>query len=110
MWLIVYQGLPWDTVDTLHVLRSPITALLLALTRTKDCALERRDGADLSQDYGPRPECELPVKVDEVSAKLRAQDVRASASAIIEVALLGLLGRRDLADVLRRHGAKARRD
>lgn len=31
-------------------------------------------------------------------------------NAIIEVALLGVLNRRDLADGLRRHGAKARRE
>jgi len=36
--------------------------------------------------------------------------VRASASAIIEVALLEVLGWRDLAEVRRRRGSKARRD
>lgn len=53
---------------------------------------------------------ELATRVDEVRARLRAQGVRVSTSATIEIALLELLGRRDLADVLRRHGAKARRD
>lgn len=52
----------------------------------------------------------LAIEVEETRAKLRAHGVRASNSAIIEVALLELLSRRDLAEVLRRHGAKARRD
>jgi hypothetical protein len=48
--------------------------------------------------------------VDEARAKLRRDGESVSASAIVEVALEELLNRRDLADVLRRHGAKARRD
>lgn len=53
---------------------------------------------------------ELATRVDEVRARLRSLGVRVSNSAVIEVALLELLGRRDLADVLRKHGARARRD
>lgn len=72
-----------------------------------------KKGADSRSDYirvtGLVP-TELAVRVDEVRARLRAQGVRVSNSAVIEVALVELLGRRDLADVLRRHGAKARRD
>ena len=53
---------------------------------------------------------DLANQVETTRARLRGQGVRASTSAIIEVALLELLGRRDIAEVLKRHGAKARRD
>jgi hypothetical protein len=66
-------------------------------------------GSDYTRITGLVPS-DLAVRVDEARARLRGQGVRTSASAVIEVALVELLGRRDLADVLRRHGAKARRD
>lgn len=76
----------------------------------RDMAKKR---ADPESDYiritGLVP-IELAVRVDEVRARLRAGGTRVSNSAIIEVALLELLARRDLPEVLRRHGAKARRD
>jgi len=52
---------------------------------------------------------ELAIQVEETRAKLRAHGVRASTSAIIEIALRELLSKADLAAILRRHGAKARR-
>jgi hypothetical protein len=68
--------------------------------------------ADLAPDYvritGLVPN-EVAVQIDEARARLRGQGVRTSASALIEIALLELLGRRDLAEVLHRRGATVRR-
>lgn len=52
---------------------------------------------------------EVVVESDQARARLRASGVKVSQSAVVEVALRELLRRRDLADVLRRHGARARR-
>lgn len=53
---------------------------------------------------------ELAVEVEHARARLRAAGARVSLSALIEIALRELLKQRDVSDVLRRHGAKARRD
>jgi len=52
---------------------------------------------------------ETAARVDEARGALKRQGVHVSISHLVEIALLELLGRRDLADVLRRHGASARR-
>jgi len=49
------------------------------------------------------------ARVDEARAALKRKGIFVSASAIYEVAALELLKRGDIAEVLRRHGAKARR-
>ncbi|NNN00048.1 MAG: hypothetical protein HKL91_09645 [Candidatus Eremiobacteraeota bacterium] len=53
---------------------------------------------------------EVTIQVDEARARLKRQDVHVSLSMFIEIALRELLARKDLADVLRRHKAKLRRD
>lgn len=53
---------------------------------------------------------ELAIELELAKANLRAAGVKLSSSAIVEVALRELLKQRDLAAILRRHGAKARRD
>jgi len=53
---------------------------------------------------------ETAALVDEARAALKRQGIHVSNSSFVDVALLELLGRRDLADVLRKHGATARRD
>jgi hypothetical protein len=50
------------------------------------------------------------ARIDEARAALKRHGVFVSQGALVEVAILELLGRRDLADVLRKHGATARRD
>ena len=52
----------------------------------------------------------LAARIDEARARLRREGLLVSASALVEVALGELLDRRDLPAVLRRYGAKARRD
>lgn len=69
---------------------------------------KRADSQEFTRITGLVPSG-LAVRVDEVRARLRALGLRVSTSAVIEIALLEFLGRRDLAEVLRRHGAKARR-
>lgn len=53
---------------------------------------------------------EVTIQVDETRARLKRQGVHVSLSMFIEIALRELLARKDLADVLRRHKAKLRRD
>ena len=53
---------------------------------------------------------ESAARVNEAKAGLQRKGVFVSQSAIYEVGALELLKRSDLADVLRRHGARARRD
>ncbi|MHB1798196.1 MAG: hypothetical protein ACYCUI_07825 [Vulcanimicrobiaceae bacterium] len=53
---------------------------------------------------------ETTAKVDEARAALKRLGVFVSVSALFEIAVLELLKRRDLADILRKHGARARRD
>lgn len=50
------------------------------------------------------------ARLDEARAALKRQNVWVSAASFVEVALIELLNRRDLADVLRKHGASARRE
>jgi hypothetical protein len=50
------------------------------------------------------------AKMDEARGALKRKGVFVSLSGLIEIAVLELLKRPDLAAVLRRHGAKARRD
>ncbi len=52
----------------------------------------------------------LVARIDEVLGRLRREGVSTSYSNLVQIALAELLDRRDLAAVLRRHGAKARRD
>lgn len=52
----------------------------------------------------------LAARVDEVRARLRRDGTSVSSSAFVEVALEELLSQRDLAAILRKRGAKARRD
>jgi hypothetical protein len=52
----------------------------------------------------------LVAKIDETLGRLRREGVSSSYSALVQIALAELVDRRDLAAVLRRHGAKARRD
>ena len=51
----------------------------------------------------------LLADVDRFRANMREKGQRVSFSAVVEVALRELIGRRDASDVLRRRGAKARR-
>ena len=53
---------------------------------------------------------ETTAKVDEARAALKRLGVFVSISSLFEIAVLELLKRRDVAEVLRKHGAKARRD
>lgn len=53
---------------------------------------------------------EVAIRMDEARAALKRQGVFASVSMFVEIAIRELLGRRDLADILRRHKATARRD
>lgn len=53
---------------------------------------------------------ELVARIDEIRARLRREGVSVSYSALVEIALAELVDHRDLAAILRRHGAKARRD
>jgi hypothetical protein len=52
---------------------------------------------------------ETAIRMEEALAGLKRQNIRASVSSFVEIALLELLSRRDLADVLRKRGATARR-
>ena len=52
---------------------------------------------------------ETSARIDEARGTLKRQGVYVSISGMIEIALAELLGRRDLADVMRKHGATARR-
>lgn len=68
---------------------------------------------------GPKPpavarihaivDLEIATRVAEARAALKRARVYVSISAMVEVALLELLGRHDLAAVMRRHKATARR-
>ena len=51
----------------------------------------------------------LLIKALEKQTALRAQGVRTSLSALVEVGLRELLGRRDLAAVLKKYGTVAKR-
>jgi hypothetical protein len=51
----------------------------------------------------------LLARVDEARAQLRRDGVRVSYSSMIEIALEELLAARDLAAILRKRGASARR-
>jgi len=53
---------------------------------------------------------EVAIRMDEARAALKRQGIHASVSMFVEIALRELLGRHDLADALKKHGAKARRD
>jgi hypothetical protein len=53
---------------------------------------------------------ETSARIDEARGALKREGVYVSISGLIEIALAELLGRRDLPDVLRKHGATARRD
>lgn len=53
---------------------------------------------------------DLAVELELARANLRAAGLKSSSSAIVEVALRELLKRRDLAEIVRRHGVRARRD
>jgi hypothetical protein len=53
---------------------------------------------------------ELVARIDEIRAKLRREGIGVSYSALVEIALAELADHRDLGAILRRHGAKARRD
>jgi hypothetical protein len=53
---------------------------------------------------------ELAARVDAVRARLRGEGLVVSPGSIAEVALEERLRQRDTAAILRRHGAKARRD
>ena len=53
---------------------------------------------------------ELVARIDETLGRLRRDGLSVSYSALVQIALAELLERRDLASILRRHGAKARRD
>jgi len=52
---------------------------------------------------------DLLADCDRVRAELRRQGRRVSFSGLVDTALRELVSRRDLADILKRHGAKARR-
>lgn len=52
----------------------------------------------------------LLADCDYARAGVRKKGQRVSFSGLVEIALRELIGRRDLSDVLRKHGAKARRD
>jgi len=52
---------------------------------------------------------DLLADCDRIRAELRRQGRRVSFSGLVDTALRELLSRRDLADILKRHGAKARR-
>jgi hypothetical protein len=53
---------------------------------------------------------DLLADCDRVRAEQRKKGHRVSFSGLVEIALRELANRRDLSDILRRHGAKARRD
>jgi hypothetical protein len=53
---------------------------------------------------------EVMAKIDELRARLRREGASVSYSALVEIALAELLASRDPASILRKHGAKARRD
>jgi hypothetical protein len=53
---------------------------------------------------------ETVARVDEARAALKRQGVHVSNSGFVEVALLELLGRHDLAGIMRKHRVRARRD
>jgi hypothetical protein len=67
---------------------------------------ERPSWARLNLQVTP----DTSVRLDEVRAALKRKGVFVSRSAMFEIALLELLRRPDLVEVLRKHGAKARRD
>jgi len=52
---------------------------------------------------------DLLADCDRVRADLRRQGRRVSFSGLVDTALRELISKRDLADILKRHGAKARR-
>jgi hypothetical protein len=52
---------------------------------------------------------ELVARISEARARLRMQGIPVSASSFVEVAATELLARRDLAEVLKRRGATAKR-
>lgn len=53
---------------------------------------------------------ETSAKLDEARAALKRKGVFVSLSGLFEIAVLELLNQRDLAAILRKHGARARRD
>ncbi|HEV3091298.1 MAG TPA: hypothetical protein VGX91_07650 [Candidatus Cybelea sp.] len=53
---------------------------------------------------------ETAARIDEARGALKRQGVYVSMSGMVEIALLELLGRRDLAETMRRHNATARRE
>jgi hypothetical protein len=53
---------------------------------------------------------DLRADCDRVRAEQRKKGIKISFSGLVEIALRELSNRRDLSDVLRKHGARARRD
>ncbi len=53
---------------------------------------------------------ETAIRIDEARAALKRQGIHASVSVFVDIALRELLGRKDLAEVMRRHKATARRE
>jgi hypothetical protein len=52
---------------------------------------------------------ELHIRVSEAKLRLLREGIKVSYASLIEVGLEELLGNHDLASVLRKHGARARR-
>ena len=72
--------------------------------------MAKRDSAPDYTRVNAYVETAIVAKIDETMGRLRREGVSVSYSALVQIALAELLDRRDLAAVLRRHGARARRD